>query len=64
MSKKETYKTPAVLGRLSFEMEGGILAGSVVDDVSGVNTSGQTKGDLFNDASSTGSSTFNHSWGE
>ena len=64
MQKKETYKTPAVLGRLSFEMEGGILAGSVVDDVSGVNTSGQSKGDLFDDASSTGSSTFNHSWGE
>lgn len=64
MQKKENYKTPSVLGRLSFEMEGGILAGSVVDDVSGVNTSGQTKGDLFDDASSTGSSTFNHNWGE
>ena len=64
MQKKENYKSPAVLGKVSFEMEGGILAGSVVDDVSGVNTSGQTKGDLFDDASSTGSSTFNHSWGD
>ena len=64
MSKKENYKTPAVLGMCSLEMEGGILAGSVVDDVSGVYTFGQTKGDLFEDASSTGGSTFIHSWGE
>lgn len=61
---RQLYETPAVHRRISIELEGDILAGSVVDDVSGVNTSGQTKGDLFEDASSTGGSTFNHSWGE
>lgn len=61
---RQLYETPAVHRRISIELEGDILAGSVVDDVSGVNTSGQSKGDLFEDASSTGSSTFNHSWGE
>ena len=63
MEKQRIYESPAVREQIALLMEESILTGSVVD-VSGVKTSGQSIGDLFNDASSTGDSSFNQSWGE
>jgi hypothetical protein len=62
MTKKLIYATPAVLRRIPVEPEGAILAGSMVDSSSGVQTTGQQTGDFF-DTSDPGS-TFNHTWGE
>jgi len=62
MKQKNSYETPCVFKKIPIELEGTILAGSVVDNVSGVKTTGQQTGDFFEDVSS--SSTFNHSWGE
>jgi len=64
MKNITSYKTPAVFRKIPLELEGEILAGSVVDEVSGVKTTGQEKGELFEDASSIGGSTFNHTWGD
>ena len=61
MKQKNSYAAPCVLRKISIELEGTILAGSVVDSVSGVKTTGQDM-EEFIDVSS--SSTFNHSWGE
>ena len=62
MEKERLYETPRVFKKIPIELEGDILAGSVVDKVSGVKTAGQDTGDFFEDVSSSG--TFNHSWGE
>ena len=64
MKNITSYKTLAVFRKIPLELEGEILAGSVVDEVSGVKTTGQEKGELFEDASSIGGSTFNHTWGD
>jgi len=61
MKQKNSYVTPCVFRKIPIELEGTILAGSVVDSVSGVKTTGQDM-EEFIDVSS--SSTFNHSWGE
>jgi len=62
MKQKNSYVTPCVFRKIPIELEGTILAGSVVDSVSGVTTTGQQTGSFYEDVSS--SSTFNHSWGE
>ena len=62
MEKKLIYTSPSVLRRIPLELEGAILAGSIVDSSSGVQTAGQQTGDCF-DTSDPGS-TFNHTWGE
>ncbi|MCR5519283.1 MAG: hypothetical protein K6F21_03030 [Bacteroidales bacterium] len=64
MKETTDYRTPSVFRKIPMEMEGEILAGSVVDQVPGVKTTGQEKGDFFEDASSIGGSSFNHSWGD
>ena len=61
MKQKNSYVTPCVLRKIPIELEGTILAGSVVDSVSGVKTTGQDM-EEFIDVSSSGS--FNHSWEE
>ena len=55
---KKTYTPARVYERLSIEMEGALLAGSVVDKM-GVSSTGQEV-EEFNIAD-TG---FNHTWGE
>ena len=62
-SPKHPYARPVIIGEVSLEAAGGILAASLVDN-SSVKSSGQEIGTVFDDASSTGSSTFNHTWGE
>ena len=62
MKQKNSYVTPCVFRKIPIDLEGAILAGSVVDSVSDVTTAGQGTGDVYDDVSS--SSTFNHSWGE
>jgi hypothetical protein len=64
MKQKNSYAAPCVLRKISIELEGTILAGSVVDSVSGVKTTGQETGSIYEDVSSSSSSTFNDSWGE
>jgi len=61
MKQKNSYVTPCVFRKIPIELEGTILAGSVVDSVSGVKTTGQDM-EEFIDVSSSGS--FNHSWEE
>ena len=61
MKKTNSYVTPCVFRKIPIELEGTILAGSVVDSVSDVKTAGQDKGSFY-DVSSLDS--FNHSWGE
>lgn len=60
MEKEKHYETPRVLKKIPIELEGDILAGSVVDSVSDVRTTGQDVGGFFD----TSDATFNHSWGE
>jgi len=55
---KKTYTPARVYERLSIEMEGALLAGSVVDKM-GVSSTGQEV-EEFNFADSG----FNHTWGE
>jgi len=61
MKQKNSYVTPCVFRKIPIDLEGAILAGSVVDSVSGVKTTGQDM-EEFIDVSSSGS--FNHSWEE
>ena len=58
MKKKQKYRTPVVLEKIPVCLENPILSGSVVD-TTGIKTTGQDKGELFD-----GASTFNHTWGE
>ena len=58
----DKYMSPQVLDKILSEFEGNILANSVVDQMSGITTSGQSKDDFY-DTSVSGSS-FNHSWGD
>lgn len=63
MKTADNYHSPAVLNLVSLETGNAVLAGST-GDKTGVSTTGQTKGTFVEDASSTGSSSFNHNWGE
>ena len=63
MITADNYHSPEVLNLVSVETGSAVLAGST-GDKTGVSTTGQTTGTFVGDASSTGSSSFNHNWGE
>lgn len=57
---KKNYKTPAILNVILLEYRVHLLAGSVVDDVDSIMTTGQQTDGFFD--LSDGGSSFNHSW--
>lgn len=61
MKNKKEYTAPALRRKVLLERETELLAGSVVENVTGVEATGQTFESM--DFSST-STTFNHTWGE
>ena len=58
---KQEYETPEIYKAVVFHSKS-VLAGSVVDDIAGIETGGQSVGGYFDD--STAGSTFNHEWGD
>ncbi len=59
MSKK--YTKPSIIKVVEVKLESSLLAGSVVDNIAGIETEGQEVGGYFDDMG--GESTFNHDWG-
>ena len=54
--------TPTIFKVVEVELEYGLLAGSVVDNIAGIETGGQEVGGYYDNLDS--GSTFNHEWGD
>ena len=59
---KKKYMTPTIFKVVEVELEYGLLAGSVVDNIAGIETGGQEVGGYYDNLDS--GSTFNHEWGD
>ena len=59
---KKKYTRPTILKVMEVELEYSLLAGSVVDNITGIETGGQEVGGYFDDMG--GESSFNHEWAD
>lgn len=60
MKKKKTFAPPGILSVVHMETEGSVLAGSIVDDIEYIESTGQDVETLDFDSSDM----FNHQWDE